>query len=141
MVTSTVQLHLLDQSDKEKLSKEMEYQQQQQRPGGLASDYYNGGQQQPYPQQPPDYRQQQYAPPASDSKQSFEQAFKVVKPKWNDLWAGILVRRISYCMQTGDNFFKLLPAYIVDAQLNYTIVCAAGKLPQPTPGFATGYYD
>lgn len=44
-----------------------------------------------YPQQPYD----QYAPPQSefqhgDEKVPFEQAFKVEKPKWNDLWAGIL---------------------------------------------------
>ncbi|KAI9774558.1 MAG: putative choline transporter, neither null mutation nor overexpression affects choline transport [Geoglossum simile] len=68
----------------------MEYQRQQ-RSGGLASDYYGGG------QQPPEYQQQQqrhqhhYAPPMSDDKQTFEQTFKIVKPKWNDLWAGILL--------------------------------------------------
>lgn len=52
----------------------------------------NGYQAPPPPPQP----QQQYAPPANgpgefDEKQSFEQTFKVEKPKWNDIWAGILV--------------------------------------------------
>lgn len=47
----------------------------------------NGG----YQQQPP-YQQQQ---PQSqfqygDQKVPFEQAFKIEKPKWNDVWAGIL---------------------------------------------------
>lgn len=27
-----------------------------------------------------------------DGKQTFEQAFKLDKPRYNDLWAGILVR-------------------------------------------------
>jgi hypothetical protein len=87
---------------------------------GQAADYYNGGgaPQQPqdayyqgqpkYGQQPPQYGQemnQNYAPPqgqppmqqngyqqngyGADSK-TFEQQFKLDKPKYNDLWAGIL---------------------------------------------------
>lgn len=51
-----------------------------------------------YGQQPPQYAQQpQYAPnPAAaetgyGEKPTFDQAFKIDKPKWNDLWAGILV--------------------------------------------------
>lgn len=31
-----------------------------------------------------------YAPP-QDGKGSFDQAFKIEKPKWNDLWAGVLL--------------------------------------------------
>ena len=57
---------------------------------------YNNGYQQPqYP--PPNYGQdyQNNAPPApmhgGDGKQTFEQAFKLDRPKYNDLWAGILV--------------------------------------------------
>jgi hypothetical protein len=52
------------------------------------------GQQQPPPQQqysgqPPTYG---YQPPQPGTeKYSFDDAFKVEKPKWNDLWAGILV--------------------------------------------------
>ena len=38
-----------------------------------------------YGQPGPDYNPQ-------DGKGSFDQAFKIDKPKWNDLWAGILVR-------------------------------------------------
>ncbi|KAI4943687.1 putative choline transporter, neither null mutation nor overexpression affects choline transport [Alternaria arbusti] len=80
---------------------------------GEAADYYTGAappqqpqgayyQGQPYGQQPPQYGQN-YAPPRQgpppmqqqngyqqDSKQSFEQAFKLDKPKYNDWWAGLL---------------------------------------------------
>lgn len=78
---------------------------------GEAASYYNPGagtgqppgdanyQHQPQPQhQPQQHQQQQYVPPQDaaygelNEKQTFEQAFKVEKPKWNDLWAGILVR-------------------------------------------------
>lgn len=61
---------------------------QHQQPGA-----YSGYQ----PPPPPPQQQQLYAPPPTnihgvlDEKQSFEQTFKVEKPKWNDLWAGILV--------------------------------------------------
>jgi hypothetical protein len=43
----------------------------------------------PYPQQPPTYNQQ---PPVNGTtgKMDFNQAFKVEKPRWNDLWAAIL---------------------------------------------------
>lgn len=43
-------------------------------------------QQQQYGQPPPPQSQFQYG----DEKVPFEQAFKVERPKWNDLWAGIL---------------------------------------------------
>lgn len=47
---------------------------------------------QPYPQQP--YQQQQQQQPSQfqygDEKLPFEQAFKIDKPKYNDVWAGIL---------------------------------------------------
>jgi hypothetical protein len=39
-------------------------------------------------QQPPTYGQDFNQ---SEGKQDFHQVFKVQKPKWNDLWAGILV--------------------------------------------------
>lgn len=67
-------------------------------PQGQAAGYYNEPQ--------PGYQAQSgqevksgYAPPtygqdfhmAEDSKQSFDQTFKVERPKLNDLWAGILV--------------------------------------------------
>lgn len=46
----------------------------------------------PYdPNQPPPYGYQ--APQPGAGPYTFDQAFKVEKPKWNDLWAGILVRR------------------------------------------------
>lgn len=84
--------------------------------GGQQQQPYGNGsyqqQQQPYQQQPPQqYQQQPYQqqqqqpyqqpPPPQDGydpaqanggeKYSFEQAFKVPKPKYNDLWAGILL--------------------------------------------------
>ncbi|KAI9166518.1 Protein PNS1 [Paramyrothecium foliicola] len=71
-------------------------QQYQQQPG------YNGGYQQNYNagyQQPDEYPLQQQAPPqysytpaqpVGDEKYSFDQAFKIEKPKYNDLWAAIL---------------------------------------------------
>lgn len=81
---------------------------------GEADSYYNPGQQvaapppqyssyheQPgayngYRPPPPPQQQQQYGPPPNehgelDEKQSFDQTFKIERPKWNDLWAGILV--------------------------------------------------
>lgn len=79
---------------------------------GEAQNYYNAGYQQPPPQQyqtqqpqggyqqqmppPPNYgqQQQQYAPPqpSYDAKaNTFDGQFKIEKPKWNDLWAGILL--------------------------------------------------
>ena len=79
--------------------------------GGEAADYYNEQpqlqyQQQPqYAQQPPQQYNYQQPPPTygmqytggapefqgADGKASFEQAFKIEKPKFHDLWAGILV--------------------------------------------------
>ena len=47
-----------------------------------------------YSQQPPQYGYN-YGPQgyeAQGEKQDFQQAFKVDKPKWNDWWAGLLVR-------------------------------------------------
>ena len=76
---------------------------QQQPPPPQASYAYQGP--------PQDYQQQQPPPPPPpangygqpgphdeyNEKPSFEQTFKVDKPKWNDKWAGILVRfAISY---------------------------------------------
>jgi hypothetical protein len=86
--------------------------------GGAAEEYFQdgnrgapNGQQQQYQQQPyqqQNYQQQPYqqqdyqqnasndqAPPYSapsnpNEKQDFHEAFKVPKPKWNDLWAAIL---------------------------------------------------
>ena len=82
--------------------------------GGAADSYYNGPGQPPmqpqmqYPPQapynngfqgdsnlqqaPPNYGDNYQQPrPTGDNKQTFDQAFKLDKPKYNDLWAGILV--------------------------------------------------
>lgn len=48
-----------------------------------------------YPQPPPNYGPSFTNGGQSmggEGKQTFEQAFKLEKPKYNDLWAGILVR-------------------------------------------------
>jgi hypothetical protein len=57
------------------------------------------GQEPKYTQQPPNYGQNYNAPPPQiaemGGKKSFDQTLKIQKPKWNDLWAGILVPRIN----------------------------------------------
>ena len=57
----------------------------------------DGGQDPKYTQQPPNYGQTWGAAPplASGGKQTFEQSFKLDKPKYNDLWAGILVGALA----------------------------------------------
>ena len=65
-----------------------------------------------FAQPEPKYRQQPpsggYATPSADApvsgeKQTFEQTFKVEKPKWHDLWAGVLVKRqIRQFLGDGD---------------------------------------
>ena len=66
------------------------YQQQPQAgyppPQGYGQPNYSNGYQQP----PPTYGQNFSAPP-TEEKQSFDATFKIQKPKWNDLWAGILL--------------------------------------------------
>jgi len=75
-------------------------------PGGEAQSYYNDAQ--PPPGPPPNQQKGyaegygQQAPPqygtsygpqgyeATGEKMDFNQTFKVDKPKWNDLWAGVL---------------------------------------------------
>jgi hypothetical protein len=60
------------------------------------------GNQQPYGNQPPYQAQQPGMPPPNNGgppngpgygneKMTFDQNFKIQRPKWNDLWAGILV--------------------------------------------------
>lgn len=78
--------------------------------GGAADAYYAEGQgqqqyqqptyppptqqqyaapQQPYPQQPPTYGGQPVQSNGNE-KLAFEQTFKLIKPRYNDLWAAIL---------------------------------------------------
>lgn len=59
---------------------------------GEAANYYNNNTR-PEPANP--YGQQQNngpPPPQYSEKPMFDQAFKLERPKYNDLWAGILVR-------------------------------------------------
>ena len=55
-------------------------------------EMYDGANSKPqqYSQNPPAYGHDNFAAPMDD-KQSFEQTFKIQKPKWNDLWAGLLL--------------------------------------------------
>ena len=91
--------------------------------GGAADDYYNnagaqpqmqyppqsynngngngyqGGPEPKYQQQPPNhgqnYQNNSGPPPVGDGKQTYDQQFKLEKPKYNDLPFGILVRDIQ----------------------------------------------
>lgn len=57
------------------------------------AEYGGGYNQGGYTQQPPQYNTNNYGPQsyeATGEKLGFEQAFKIEKPKWNDLWAGLL---------------------------------------------------
>lgn len=66
---------------------------QQQQQQGYDMQYQNG-QQPKYTQQPPQYGQN-YGPTVPQGgwseKPTFDQAFKLDKPKYNDLWAAIFV--------------------------------------------------
>ncbi|KAI9678494.1 MAG: putative choline transporter, neither null mutation nor overexpression affects choline transport [Trizodia sp. TS-e1964] len=90
----------------------------QQAHGGASDAYFSDGQQQQqqqrylqqqrqdqerpgYQQKPPDYGQNfdgpgNYPPPVPGNKQTFDQTFAIQKPKWNDLWAGILLI-LTFC--------------------------------------------
>jgi hypothetical protein len=75
-------------------------------PRGEANDYYQSAPEQPQQEQQPRYAQappqygnnygnNNYVSPSYEpqgEKQDFNQAFKLDKPKWNDWWAGLLVR-------------------------------------------------
>jgi hypothetical protein len=76
----------------------------QPQPGYNYNGQNNGKYQQPQYQQPEYQQPAGYQQPAAEPKPpppyqqnmpqsgySFDEAFKVEKPKWNDLWAGILV--------------------------------------------------
>ncbi|KAI9752404.1 MAG: putative choline transporter, neither null mutation nor overexpression affects choline transport [Candelina submexicana] len=92
--------------------------------GGAADSYYQGNQApmqyppQPqisngagyqvpkYQQPPPSYGQNfgsSAPPPTSGEKPTFEQSFKLEKPKWKDLWAGILfiATFLGFCAVSG----------------------------------------
>ena len=58
---------------------------------------YGANNEQMYSQAPPMYGAT-FVPP-QNNKQDFQQTFKVAKPKWNDLWAGILVGASQCCSQ------------------------------------------
>jgi hypothetical protein len=71
-----------------------QYQQQPPPPQQSFQQDHQQGYQQPTYGAPPPYS---YNPPQpNDEKYSFEQAFKIEKPKYNDLWAGILVSGARY---------------------------------------------
>ena len=59
------------------------------------SQYQMGPPQAQYPQPPPNYNPDKPAQATGNGfgggKQPYDQAFKLERPKYNDLWAGILV--------------------------------------------------
>jgi hypothetical protein len=67
-------------------------QQQQQQYYPPPQQQYQPPQAQPYSEPPPEYG---YNPPQAGhtEKYTFDEAFQVPKKKWNDIWAGILVRQ------------------------------------------------
>ena len=70
-------------------------QYQQQPPAQQQQQYsQEGGYEPKYSQQPPSYGENFNAP--QDNKQDFAQTFVVQKPKYNDLWAGILLI-LTFC--------------------------------------------
>ena len=76
-------------------------QPQMQYPPQTADNGYQNGAPQ-YQQPPPNYGQNYQntaAPPMAGvaGKQTFDQTFKLDKPKYNDLWAGILVLSPPRC--------------------------------------------
>lgn len=75
---------------------------------GAAASYYSDGQtqaqgppqayledqskhEQPTPSYGHNFQNNEVLRPQSEGKQTFAQAFKIDKPRYNDLWAGILV--------------------------------------------------
>lgn len=64
------------------------YQQQQQQPNYPQPDYQQPNYQQPPESKPPPAQYPENPPPPYTT---FDQAFKIEKPKYNDLWAGLLV--------------------------------------------------
>lgn len=70
------------------------YQQQQQ----YGQYQQNQQQQQGFSQAPPQYNQPGYGPNpnafANNDKPTFDQAFKIEKPKLNDWWAGLLLMAV-----------------------------------------------
>lgn len=74
-----------------------QYQQQQQPPYGGADQQAWGGDGQAYPPQPTYGAPPPYSvnlPQLGDKDYSFDQAFKLEKPKYNDVWAGLVVSRL-----------------------------------------------
>jgi len=64
------------------------------------------GKQQGYAQDPPEYGASFQAP--VDDKQTFQQTFKIEKPKWNDLWAGILFIAVflGFAAVSGSSLYR-----------------------------------
>jgi hypothetical protein len=62
-----------------------------------STNNYDGKNEQNYSQAPPTYSAT-FVPPQKN-KQDFQQTFKITKPKWNDLWAGILVGHPMFALK------------------------------------------
>ena len=77
-------------------------QQQMQYPPQAAGNGYEPKYQQPPPNYGQDFQNTGAPPIGPGGKQTFDQAFKLDKPKFNDLWAGILVRSIASSLGRSD---------------------------------------
>lgn len=85
-------------------------QPQMQYPPQNYNDGYQGGPDPRHQQPPPNYGQnhQNGSAPLVDGKQTFDQAFKLDKPKYNDLWAGILVRDFRFRILQPDGLANIV---------------------------------
>jgi hypothetical protein len=63
---------------------------------GVNNDYQNGGQPSGEPKPPPPYGQGQYPQDQPPPYTEFDEAFKVERPKYNDIWAGLLVSELCH---------------------------------------------
>lgn len=75
---------------------QQDYQQQNHQQQNHQEPYQQNGQ--GYSQPPPNYGQNFNPRPEMngyDNKPTFEQAFKIDKPKWNDWWAGLLFLAVA----------------------------------------------
>lgn len=75
---------------------QQDYQQQNHQQQNYQEPYQQNGQ--GYSQPPPNYGQNFNPRPEMngyDNKPTFEQAFKIDKPKWNDWWAGLLFLAVA----------------------------------------------
>ncbi|RMZ85249.1 hypothetical protein DV738_g311, partial [Chaetothyriales sp. CBS 135597] len=140
------------------------YQQQYQAPPGPPQGYQGypppqaapqpqGYQQDPsaegkYNYQPPTYGQS-FNPP-QDDKQNFQDTFKIQKPKWNDIWAGLLLIAVfcGFVAVSGLSIYRYTRFYqgtgiynnANDFSLNSNTLILAGFVLAVAFAFSWGYF-